>query len=439
MGDKLRDKWAQVQEELQRRLAPQQYRTWFACVRGEFADSDGELTLTVPNEFYREWIGRNYLQLLREAVAAVQPGAGEVRLRVDPALAPAEAPELPEKQGPGMPLNPHFTFEEFVVGPTNRLAHAAARAVADAPGTVYNPLYVHGAVGLGKSHLLQAICHALRQRQPPLRVLYLSCEMFVNDFISAIQHGRLDSFRARCRNADALVIDDIQFLARAERTQEEFFHTFNALHNAQKQVVLSSDSEPQGIAIEPRLTSRFASGLVVGIDPPCLETRMAILRRKAQLRGVALPDEVVTYIAETYTDNVRELEGALVKLAGIASLCKQAITMALAREVLTAPGRPARTVTMQDILTTVANHFRTKVADILSRKRSRSVAYPRQICLYLSRTLTNHSLQEIGAYFGGRDHSTVIHAEAKIREEAERRPATRELLARLRAEIVREK
>ena len=438
MGDSA---WLQIQKRLQQRITAQQYRTWFQHLQPAEVLTDGRVVLRVPNEFYREWIRRNYMPILTEAVQAVLPGIKRVELCVDPSLIPPEpgsdeARTRPAATLDGMPLNPHYTFAQFVTGPCNRLAHAAAQAAADTPGETYSPLYMHGAVGLGKSHLLQAICLAMLRRDPAMRILYLSCEMFVNDFISAIQNASLDAFRSRYRRVDALVIDDIQFLARAERTQEEFFHTFNVLHNAQKQIVLSSDSEPQDISVELRLTSRFASGLVARLDAPSLETRMAILRRKAALRQVELPDDVTAFVAESFADNIRELEGALTKLIGYASLSQKPINLSIAHEALDVPKSLQKPVTIHDIITLVAQHFRVRVADIQSKKRTRSIVYPRQICMHLARELTQHSLEEIGGYFGGRDHSTVLHADGKIRKEIARDSKTRELLAKLSRDLV---
>jgi len=315
-------------------------------------------------------------------------------------------------------LNPQYSFENFVTGPCNRMAHAAALAISDLPGRAYNPLFIHSGVGLGKSHLMQAICHKVRQHRPDVSMMYVSCEDFVNQFIAAIESGQIDEFRYRFRYLDLLVIDDIHFLADKERTQEEFFHTFNTLYQAQKQVVLSSDSPPHEIPrLEERLVSRFKWGLVVRIDRPSFETRVAIVQKKSKLRGVDLPEDVVQYIATAIDTNNRELEGAVIRVLGYASLCNRPVEMGLAKEALRdLATAPSRAVSMQEIVDAVLLRYNSRLSDLQSKRRSQSVALPRQICMYLARQMTNRSLEEIGAFFGGRDHTTVLHAERKIRQ-----------------------
>ena len=315
-------------------------------------------------------------------------------------------------------LNPQYSFENFVTGPCNRMAHAAALAISDLPGRAYNPLFIHSGVGLGKSHLMQAICHKVRSHRPDVSMMYVSCEDFVNQFIAAIESGQIEEFRYRFRYLDILVIDDIHFLADKERTQEEFFHTFNTLYQAQKQVVLSSDSPPHEIPrLEERLVSRFKMGLVVRIDRPSFETRVAIVQKKSKLRGVDLPEGVIQYIATVIETNNRELEGAVIRVLGYASLCNRPVDMGLAKEALRdLTTAPTRTVSIQEIADAVLQRYNSRLSDLQSKRRSQSVALPRQICMYLARQMTNRSLQEIGAFFGGRDHTTVLHAERKIRQ-----------------------
>jgi chromosomal replication initiator protein len=313
-------------------------------------------------------------------------------------------------------LNPGNRFESFVVGPCNRFAHAACRGVADRPAVSFNPLFLHGSVGLGKTHLMQAICHHLLDRNPELQILYLSCEEFINHFISALQQGDVNSFRTRYRSADVLIVDDVQMLANKARTQEEFFHTFNALHNARKQIVLSSDAPPQDIpALQERLMSRFKWGLVAEIEPPCFETRVAILRSKAQRDGILLNDDVAKFVAENIENNVRELEGCLTRLQAMAALTNRPIDFQLAREILGSEiqqrNRPVR---MDDILAQVTGHYMVKVADLQSKRRSQSIVQPRQVAMYMARKLTEMSLEEIGGYFGGRDHSTVLYSVERV-------------------------
>ncbi len=298
------------------------------------------------------------------------------------------------------------------MGPCNRLANAACVAVSESPGHAYNPLFVHGSVGLGKTHLLQAICHAMLARQKQARVFYLSCETFINDFMEAVELGTLHTFRYRYRHADVLVLDDIQFLAERERTQEEFFHTFNTLYQAQKQIVLAADSPPEQIpSLQDRLVSRFRWGMVATIDQPCYETRIAILRKKARIRQVEIPDPIIEFIASTIATNTRELEGAIAKVIGLSQAYRQPVSMEIAEEALGGGrDRRHRRVTIQQILEQVSRDFGARAADIQGKRRTKSVALPRQVCMYLARELTSHSLEEIGGYFGGRDHSTVLHA-----------------------------
>jgi chromosomal replication initiator protein len=321
-------------------------------------------------------------------------------------------------------LNQHYRFDAFVVGPCNRFAHAAAVGVSESPGTAYNPFFLHGSVGLGKTHLLQSLCYSILERQPEARIVYLSCESFVNHFISALESSDLQKFRNKYRNADVLVVDDIHVLANKERTQEEFFHTFNTLYNAGKQIVLSSDSPPKEIpTLQERLVSRFKWGLVTEIEAPCYETRVAILKRKSKDRGYELPDDVAGMLSEHIDTNIRELEGAVARLLGYASLNQQAITCELARKVLRdvfvqVRGQPS----LEDIQRIVTAHFNVKLTDLQSRKRTNAIALPRQVSMYLARKVTRHSLEEVGGFFGGRDHSTVLYAiervEREIRDDA---------------------
>ncbi len=340
---------------------------------------------------------------------------------------------------PRLALNPLYTFENFVTGPCNRMAHAAALAVSDLPGRAYNPLFIHSSVGLGKSHLMQAICHKLQATRPDIAIMYISCEEFVNRFIAAIEQGRVEAFRHTFRLLDVLVIDDIHFLAEKDRTQEEFFHTFNALYQAQKQVVLSSDSPPHEIPrIEQRLVSRFNWGLVARIDRPSYETRVAIVRKKAKLRGRDLPEDVVHLIATAVDTNIRELEGAVIRVLGYAALSDREVTMDLAREALRdLVHDPGPRITLQAVTDAVLARFGVRLADLQSKRRTQSVALPRQIAMFLARRLTNHSLEEIGAFFGGRDHTTVLHAERKIRRQIEADPAFRGLVEAIEREILR--
>jgi chromosomal replication initiator protein len=342
-------------------------------------------------------------------------GPGERVVPWSPAetlILPKSAVVEPPLYDDGLVLNPDYGFDNFVVGPNNRLAHAAALAVSANPGRAYNPFFVHGDVGLGKTHLLQAICLAIRAQRPGAVIYYTSCEGFMTQFMDAVAAGAMTRFRHKFRHVDVLVVDDIHFLAKRDRTQEEFFHTFNSLYQSHKQIVLSSDAPPEEIPdLEDRLVSRFKWGLVAPISPPTYETRIEIVKNKARLRGLELPGEVAEAIAARIDANIRELEGAVTKLQVLAQLEKQPMTAELVRQALGAPERkPEATVQIQTIINAVTEFYQVKVTDLQSKRRQRSIALPRQLCMYLARRHTRFSLEEIGGYFGGRDHTTVMHA-----------------------------
>ncbi len=327
-------------------------------------------------------------------------------------------------------FSPDYTFDNFVVGPCNRLSHAACVAVSDSPGETYNPLFIHGDVGLGKTHLLQAASQSILNNNKDMRVMYLSCETFVNHFIRAVEEGDLYDFRYKYRHVDMLVIDDIQFLTDRDRSQEEFFHTFNTLYQSRKQIILSADCSPSEIPnLEERLISRFSQGLVTRIDKPCMETRMAILYKKSQLRGMNVPDDIINYIAKRVENNTRELEGALTKIYGMAMLDGGEITLDLAREAFgDEPTQIRHQITITQIIDAVTQHFNVRLGDLQSKRRSRSIAFPRQVCMYIARDLTSHSLEEIGGYFGGRDHTTVLHAYRNIDKLCDHDPTIRNMV-----------
>ena len=436
--------WDSILTEAERRVRKQQFITWFPNIN--FVElADHRLHLRVPNSFFRDWLQNNYSDVIKESTKTVTGDSVEIHFSVAsegaesempmmgaPAVqrdrsasgrSPANEPQEPRVSAPAssrsidaMRLHDEYIFENFVVGPCNNLAHAAALAVAESPSQAYNPLFMHGSVGLGKTHLVQAIAHALLRKTPRPSILYLSCESFMNQFISAVRHGDIENFRYRFRHVDILLIDDIHFLAKGDRTQEEFFHTFNALYNAQKQIILTCDSPPKEIpTIEERLVSRFKWGLVAKINQPCFETRMAIVQKKAILRGRHFPEDVVRYIAESVSGNIRELEGAIIKVIGCAALANKGIDLSLAQSALAdSLDRERATVSIEDTQNAVIKHFKVKLSDLQSKKRSKAIAYPRQVCMYLARKLTDYSLEEIGGYFGGRDHTTVIHACDKI-------------------------
>ncbi len=337
----------------------------------------------------------------------------------------------------GPALHPDYSFENFVVGPSNRLAHASCVAVSQALGETYNPLFLYGNAGLGKTHLLHAICHGVLKRVDGAIIQLLSCEDFINRFIRAIEQGNIAGFHSQFRTVDALIIDDIQFLREREQSQEEFFHTFNALYNAGKQIILSADSPPNEIpSLEERLISRFNWGLVARIDPPSYETRIAIVQKKAHLRGLEINDEIAEYIARQGQANIRELEGALTTIYALATTLSEPVTLDLARTAMEGQIKMStRHVSISDIIEVVTDHFDVRLSDLQSKRRSQSITIPRQICMYLARNLTKHSLEEIGGHLGGRDHTTVMHACSKIGEAQETDPKMQALLGELTNQI----
>jgi len=337
-----------------------------------------------------------------------------------------------------LPINPDYTFENFVTGPCNRLPHAACVAVANQPGQVYNPLFIHGGVGLGKTHLLQAICQKVLEQKDDARILYLSCDTFINQFINAIEAGEMNEFRNRYRHVDLLVIDDIHFLAGRDRTQEEFFHTFNQLFQNHKQIILSADCPPGEIReLEERLVSRFNWGLVARIERPCFETRVAILQKKARMRGLAMADDVISYIATRVENNTRELEGAMTKLQSMASLGNGTIDLSMAKQALGESGSAEqRRITIQQITDTVTRYYNVRTADLQGKHRHKSVAFPRQVCMYLARRHPRYSLAEIGGHFGGRDHTTVMHAVKTIEQHCRDDRDTEKQVTHLETQLV---
>jgi chromosomal replication initiator protein len=415
--------WQRCVTDVQARLTTPASRAWFEDTEA-IALSHDAITLRAPNSFAKEWLEQRYGSLLTDALRRASgrdlrveiltaPPNGTARLAIPspmPAVEPKRADDSPA-------LNPRYAFETFVIGASNRFAHAAAMAVAEAPASAYNPLFIYGGAGLGKTHLLHAIGKHSVDMYPHLRVKYVSSETFTNDFINAIKDDRSEAFQRRYRESDILLVDDIQFLENKERTQEEFFHTFNALHNANRQIVMSSDRPPKKIAtLEDRLRSRFEWGLITDIQPPDLETRIAILKKKADLDHLTVAADVLTYIASRVESNIRELEGALIRVIAYASLNQTTVTLDLAEEVLgnLFPMSGAEPVRTDTILTEVAAYFGVTIDDLKSQNRSRPIVQARQIAMYLLRDLTELSLPKIGEVFGGRDHTTVLHAHQKM-------------------------
>ena len=418
--------WSRCVRALEDELPEPQFNTWVRPLQA--IESAGELRLLAPNRFVVDWIRTNLLVRIEDFLRLHAPeGQRKVTLEVGtrPAAAVAVATPTPSAGGSrpaaqpvGVRLNPEFTFDSFIEGKSNHFAKAAAVQVAENPGLAYNPLFIYGGVGLGKTHLMHAVGHMIRKRNPEARIAYVHSERFVGDMVRALQHNTINEFKNTYRNLHALLIDDIQFFADKQRSQEEFFHTFNALIEGQRQVILTCDRYPKEVdGLEERLKSRFGWGLTVAIEPPELETCVAILIGKAQAVGVALPEEVAFFIAKRIRSNVRELEGALRRVVANARFTGSAITLEFTREALKdLLNMQARLVTIENIQKTVADYYKVRIGDLLSKRRSRSVARPRQVAMALAKELTSHSLPEIGDAFGGRDHTTVLHACRRIKE-----------------------
>jgi chromosomal replication initiator protein len=412
------DLWEQVKERVRSHVNEQSFSTWFSPTKQE-RFSEGTLIVSVPSKFFRDWLNENFQVLIRETASAI--AGRECTVIFQPVeRKPAEEERPRQDDLPftrtihhgGTILNRKYTFDTFVVGSSNQMAHAASLAVADGHSKTYNPLFLYGGVGLGKTHLLHAIGHRFLERNPGSRVMYLAAETFINERINSIRYERMPSFRSRYRNMDLLLIDDIQFIAGKEKTQEEFFHTFNSMYESHKQIVLTSDKVPRDIPdLEERLRSRFEWGLIADIQSPDLETKIAILRKKAEQNAISLPDDVALFMANSIKSNIRELEGSLIRLGAYASLGNRDITLEFARDTLKdvlAAGD--RTITIDEIKREVAAYFGIKITDLVSKRRTQNLVYPRQLAMHLCRQLTSSSLPVIGKMFGGRDHSTVIHS-----------------------------
>ena len=417
----IENEWQDALAYIQGRVPKQVYDTWFTPICLERIE-DSTAQLGVPNKFFGDWLHQHYGPLLSEAVSTARGGVETAitfvifkQAKRQPDGSGSTVPTVRQNTGPrakrGIQLNPKYTFKNFVVGAGNQFAHAACMAVAEQPAKAYNPLFIYGDTGLGKTHLLNAIGNYVAERTD-LRIAYLTTEQFTNEVINSIRYDKMMDLRKRYRHIDMLMIDDIQFLAGKERTQEEFFHTFNALYEAHKQLVLSSDRFPKDMPdIEERLRSRFEWGLIADLQPPDVETRIAILRKKSEDEGVTLPEDVIQFLATTMKSNIRELEGSLVRLGAYASLTGQTITLEMAKSVLRdLIGTKKKIVSMDDIQETVGARFHVKIADLKSRRRSKTLVHPRQIAMYLCRELTDSSYPEIGRQFGGKDHTTIIHA-----------------------------
>jgi chromosomal replication initiator protein len=441
--------WQDTLAYIQGKVPKQVFDTWFTPIHLERIE-DSTAQLGVPNKFFGDWLSQHHGSLLAEAISAAR-GGEETSIAF--VIFRKQATKQPENSGSipaisrsttgvrakrGIQLNPRYTFKNFVVGAGNQFSHAACMAVAEQPAKAYNPLFIYGETGLGKTHLLNAIGNYVAERTD-LRIAYLTTEQFTNEVINSIRYDKMMDLRKRYRHIDMLMIDDIQFLAGKERTQEEFFHTFNALYEAHKQLVLSSDRFPKDMPdIEERLRSRFEWGLIADLQPPDVETRIAILRKKSEDEGVTLPEDVIQFLAATMKSNIRELEGSLVRLGAYASLTGQTITLEMAKSVLRdLIGTKKKIVSMDDIQETVGARFHVKIADLKSRRRSKTLVHPRQIAMYLCRELTDSSYPEIGRQFGGKDHTTIIHACKQVIKAKESDSALSATLDSLREQILR--
>ncbi|MHB8173656.1 MAG: chromosomal replication initiator protein DnaA [Nitrospirota bacterium] len=444
MQEVVKDIWSEAQELISKEVSRQNFDTWIRPVRLKSIDGTGVI-LNVPNKFFKEWLLEHYFELLtrvlkevleRDEIAlsfnisrgsgiaggpgreteGIEDGTGEVS---PPVLqgTPSQ-PDIRKVKTGAHGFNPKYTFCNFVVGKSNEFAHAAAKAVAENPARAYNPLFVYGGVGLGKTHLLSAICAYIKEHSPKTRITFLTSEEFTNELITAIHYNRMTEFRNKYRNTDLLVIDDIQFIAGKERTQEEFFHTFNTLHEYGRQIIMSSDRFPKEMPdMEERLRSRFEWGLIADIQPPDMETKAAIVAKKAEQEGITVPDDVSMFLANNIKSNVRELEGSLIRLGAYASLTGRQITLELARVVLRdVITEKERVIGLDEIMKLVADHFQIKISEMKSKKRTRNLVQPRQVAMYLCRTVAGGSFPEVGKAFGGKDHTTVLHACRQVDE-----------------------
>jgi chromosomal replication initiator protein len=418
--------WEKAVEYLKNRLGTAVLETWILPLKPQLVN-EREFILEAPDNFFKEWVEKHYRSAIQEALISLTKESVTVRFQASlQAREFSTNPPLPEafvRTSPGYDtganLNSRYIFENFVVGPSNRHAHAYSLAVAESPAKAYNPLFIYGGVGLGKTHLLQAICHSIRSKWPNTKICYLTSEKFTNELIDSIQHHSTANFRQRYRNnIDVLVIDDIHFIAGKESTQEEFFHTFNVLYDAHKQIIISSDRPPKEIAnLQDRLVSRFGWGLTTDIQPPDLETRVAILKKKIEREPVSVPDEVIFFIAQLIKTNIRELEGALIRTIAYSLLEEKPITLDLTKEILKDLFKePKKLITVDFIQRCVAEEFGLSLHDLKTRRRTKNIVLPRQVSMYLSRELTELSLPEIGEFFGGKDHTTVLHSYNKIKE-----------------------
>jgi len=419
----LLDIWSKAEEAIKEKVGPEAFQTWFASIAIK-ERSPNSLLIEAPDEFFKNLFIERYLAVIKDSLYKIAPSGVKIEFAVNPDIvkeAKAAEQVYAETRKPtqmSAPLNPRFTFDSFVVGPANRFSHAACLAVAGSPAKTYNPLFIYGRVGLGKTHLMQAVAHMLIEKNPEFKTCYTTSEKFTNELIRAIQHRSTAQFRDKYRSIDLLLIDDIHFIAGKEATQEEFFHTFNSLYDDHKQIIVSSDRPPREISnLEERLVSRFGWGLITDIQPPDFETRVAILKKKIEREPIKVPDEVIFFIAQQIKTNIRELEGALIRVVAYSLLEEKEISLAMAQDILKdMVSETKKNVTVDLIQKKVADFFDLSLHDLKTKRRNKNIVLPRQVAMYLARELTNQSLPEIGELFGGKDHTTVLHAWNKIKD-----------------------
>ena len=419
LSDSDKEPWTLVQNQIKEKVTPQQFTTWFSGLNLVKLDAN-EIYISAPNSFCKEWIENNYIDTITSSLEEASISNRKIKFIIENTSSSGPKPctqnsdSSSNTDSPAY-INKNYNFDNFLVGPCNRLAHAAALAVSESPGTAYNPLFIHGSVGLGKTHLLHAIL--LRLQEKGHKTLYLPCESFVNHYISTIKTGDWDNFRNKYRQIDVLLIDDVHFLANSQSTREEFFHTFNALYTRQKQIVLSSDCPPEEIpTIEERLISRFRWGLITRVDPPGFETSVAIIQKKTSLLDMELSYDIACYLAENVVSSVREIEGTLANIHKYATMNEGKIDLNLVKQIIRGFSKQKRNIGIEKILNTVTKHYGVQLSQLHSKRRLRSITLPRQVAMHLARKFTNLSLGEIGGYMGGRDHTTVMHADDKIKK-----------------------
>ncbi|WP_085993783.1 chromosomal replication initiator protein DnaA [Oceanobacillus senegalensis] len=443
--ENIEELWVATLEKIEEKISKPSFDTWLKNTKAESLEKN-TLVISAPNEFARDWLENQYTDLISDIIGEITGTRLNTKFvipDITPELEDVKPVPKPKNSAenndfPKTMLNSKYTFDTFVIGAGNRFAHAASLAVAEAPAKAYNPLFIYGGVGLGKTHLMHAIGHYVMDQNPNAKVVYITSEKFTNEFINAIMENKTTNFRNKYRTVDVLLIDDIQFIAGKESTQEEFFHTFNTLHEESKQIIISSDRPPKEIpTLEDRLRSRFEWGLITDITPPDLETRIAILNKKAKAEGLDIPNEVMLYIANQIDTNIRELEGALIRVVAYSSLVNQDIDASLAADALKdiIPSSKPKVITILGIQEAVGEKYNVKLEDFAAKKRTKSIAFPRQIAMYLSRELTDFSLPKIGDEFGGRDHTTVIHAHEKISKLLEKDAALNREIEELKEEL----